>query len=164
MHLAMRCESLSGAKGSGTVRMTLALAAGLLLSAGPAWAGPDRIDVELMVSHISESPDGSAEPRVDPRARKLDRQLRSQFRYDRLRVLDHRVLHLRLNEVGSMKLPNGHRVQIRPLLVDENGVLLAVDVEDTLDTDMRIQSDHMVVIGADRHEDGKLVISLEPHF
>jgi hypothetical protein len=41
-------------------------------------------------------------------------------------------------------------------------VLLALTVQGTLRTDMRVPNGHLVVIGAERFEDGKLVISLKP--
>jgi len=39
-----------------------------------------------------------------------------------------------------------------------------VDLEGTLQGDLRVKNGHQVVIGAQRVADGKLVISLEPRF
>jgi hypothetical protein len=115
--------------------------------------------MEVMVSHISDRPG-----EIDARASKLDRKLRQEFRYKSLRVLQSRRLSLELDEVGSLNLPNGKYLRVRPLQVSDRGVLTAVSVEGTLETDLRIRNGHLVVIGAGRHDDGKLVISLEPHF
>jgi hypothetical protein len=41
-------------------------------------------------------------------------------------------------------------------------VLLGVTVKGSLQTDLRIPNGHLVVIGAEGYQDGKLVISLEP--
>jgi len=41
---------------------------------------------------------------------------------------------------------------------------VAVSVEGSVQSDMQIPNGHLVAIGAGRYEDGKLVISLEPHF
>jgi hypothetical protein len=71
---------------------------------------------------------------IDARASTLHRKLRDQFRYESLRVLQTEQL------------------------------ALAVDLEGTLQTDLRLRSGQLVVIGAERYEDGKLVISLEPQF
>ena len=60
-----------------------------------------------------------------------------------------------------MRLPSGKRLRVRPLQVGERGVLVAVAIEDTLQTDLRIRNGHLVVIGAEPYEEGKLVISLE---
>ena len=46
----------------------------------------------------------------------------------------------------------------------EVAALVAVDVRGLLKTDLRMKSDHLVVIGAESYEGGKLVVSLELHF
>ena len=53
---------------------------------------------------------------------------------------------------------------MRPLDLGKSGVLMAVDVEGAVKSDLRIRNEQLVVIGAERHGAGKLVISLEPHF
>ncbi len=118
-----------------------------------------RVGLELMVAQASP-----AEGPIDPRARKLDRHLRADFKYRSLRVLESRRLDLEIDEVGSLKLPNGRWVRVRPLDLGKSGVLMAVDVEGAVKSDLRIRNGHLVVIGAERYGDGKLIISLEPHF
>jgi hypothetical protein len=118
-----------------------------------------QVAIDVMVSHISSEPG-----EVDARAAKLDRKLRREFRYESLKVLERRNLSLKMDEVGSVKLPTGKYLRVRPLQVGDRGVLTAVSVEGTLETDLRIQNGHLVVIGVERYDDGKLVISLEPHF
>jgi hypothetical protein len=98
---------------------------GLWLVAAVAGAEPEpRIDIELMVSHISDAAGG-----VDERGEELHAKLQREFRYQSLRVLESRSLRLALDEVGTVTLPNGKRARIRPLQLGEHGVLLAVDVE-----------------------------------
>ena len=139
---------------------TVLLALVLWLAAGAAGAQEKpRIDVDLMVSHISDAAGG-----VDARGEALHAKLQREFRYESLRVLESRSLQLGLDEVGTVNLPNGKRARIRPLQLGENGVLLAVDVEGSVQTDLRVRNGHLVVIGAERYQDGKLVISLEPHW
>jgi len=135
----------------------LVLALVLGVGTGAAKAQEQRIDVELMVSHVS-----SAAGEIDPRGRKLDQKLQGQFRYESLRVLQVRQLRLALNEVGRVELPNGKSVRVQPLQLSGGGVLLAVDVEGAARMDLKVRNGHLVVIGAERYEDGKLVISLEP--
>ncbi len=127
--------------------------------AGAAKAQEQRIDVELMVSHVS-----SAAGEIDPRGRKLHQKLQGEFRYESLRVLQVRGLQLGLNEVGRVGLPNGKSVRVQPLQVSGRGVLLAVDVEGAARMDLKVRKGHLVVIGAERYQDGKLVISLEPRW
>ena len=124
--------------------------------AGAVKAQEQRIDIELMVSHLTR-----AEGEIDPRGQKLHRKLQDQFRYESLRVLEIREMRLALNEVGSVGLPNGKSVRVRPLQLSESGVLLAVDVEGAARMDLKVRRGHLVVIGAERYQDGKLVISLE---
>jgi hypothetical protein len=144
-------------------RVAGALGAGLLALA--AWLGPSPagaqgpIELEVLVSQISDRP-GS----IDPRGEKVHRELQGRFRYQSLAVLVQRRLRLALDEVGSVALPNGKALRVRPNDVGKSGVLLAVQVEGALDTDLRVRNGHLVVVGAGRYEDGTLVISLQPSF
>ncbi len=133
--------------------------AALLMVADARGEPPQQIELEIVVSQISEEA-GS----IDPRAERLHRELSKQWRYQSLRVLETRRMKLAIDEVGELELPTGRKIRVKPLLVDERGALLAVDLEGTLQTDMRVKNGHLVIIGADRYEQGKLVISLEAHF
>ena len=143
----------------GCVFRSLLLAA-VVLAAGPLTepaAAQERIDFDVIVSHISSQPG-----EIDPRGRRIHEKLRSQIRYESLRVLQQERLDLSIDEVGTMDLPNQRKLRLRPMDVGERGVLLAVEVEGSLDSDLRIPNHHMVVFGTEPYEDGKLVISLEP--
>ncbi len=145
-----------------TRRIVLTLLATLLgaaLLGGGAVAQDQRVTVELTVSHLSKSP-GS----IDPKAAGIHARLRNEFRYESLRVLDRKRLDLALDEVGSVKLPTGRWVRVRPMHVGDRGVLLAVDVEGILQTDMRVANGHPVDIGAQSYQDGKLVVTLQPRY
>ena len=137
----------------------LVLALALGVGVGAAKAQEQQIDVEVMVSHVS-----SAEGEIDPRGGKLHQKLQDEFRYESLRVLLVRGLQLALNEVGTVGLPNGKSVRVQPLQLSGSGVLMAVDVEGAARMDLKVRKGHLVVIGAERYLDGKLVISLEPHW
>ncbi len=132
----------------------------LCAGAGIARAQPAQgIELKVLVIHASAGPGG-----VDPRAERLADKITKEFRYESLRVLQSRRLRLALDEVGSVRLPNGKLLRLRPLQVGEKSVLLAVGLEGTLQTDLRIHNGHLVVIGAERYQDGKLVIGLEPRW
>lgn len=132
----------------------------LLATSVPAHAAPPKhIEVKITVSHALDK-----KGEIDPRGLELHAQLKPQFRYGGLRVLQSERLDLEIDEVGTVELPNGRKLRVRPLNVGPEGVLLSVSVQGTLWTDMRVRNGHLVVIGAERYEDGKLVISLEPHF
>ncbi len=120
---------------------------------------PAPIRFDVTVSQISEAPGP-----IDPRAAELDERLRREFRYESLKVLEERSMELGIDDVGGVDLPNGKRLQLKPLLLDAKGVLLSVDLQGTMRGDLRVKNGHVVVIGAQRFGDGKLVISLVPRF
>ena len=66
----------------------LVLALGLGVGAGAAKAQQQRIDIELMVSHVS-----SEAGDIDPRGQKLHQKLQSQFRYYQERDLGLDLYH-----------------------------------------------------------------------
>jgi hypothetical protein len=134
-----------------------ALAALLHAPASAQSQGVVRVDV--MVIQLSQQPGP-----IDARAQRLHRKLHAQFRYESLRVLQRERLALAVDQLASLQLPNGRTFRIRPLTVGERSVLMAVSIEGTLQTDMRIGKHKLVAIRAGPFEAGSLVISLEPDF
>ena len=136
----------------------LLLVLGLLLGlwAGAASAQPDTFDIEVMVSQVGDGPGG-----IDPKGGKLHAKLQSQFRYESLKVLQTRRLKLRLDQVGTVALPNGKPLKVRPLQLTDRGLLLAAHVGH-IQTDLKLNKGRLVVIDAGRHGPDKLVVSLEP--
>ena len=147
--------------GWGVRGLALGAAGVALLGASGAEAQePARVAVQVMVSHIRD-----VQGAIDPRGQKLHSQLKKQFRYGSLDVVESRELALALDEVGRLDLPNGRPLRIRPLdLDDRKGVLLAVSVEGTVEVDLRIRNGRRAVIGGDRYRDGRLVVSLQPRW
>lgn len=139
---------------------TAGLLVALLGFVSPALAQEvQRIAVQLRVGHISQQP-GT----IDPAAADLDRRLRRDFNYKSLHLIDDRTLDLGMNEVGSLQLPTGRWVTVRPRKVGATGVLMAVEVQGLLRTRLRVPNHHQVVIGVQSYDDGRLVISLEPSY
>jgi hypothetical protein len=138
--------------------LPLALALGLAASVAGAQDGA-RIEVEVLVCQTSEAPGG-----IDGACEKVHAKLKNEFRYESLKLLQSRSLQLGLDEVGGVKLPNGKSLRVRPLQVSGKGALLAVDVEGAAKMDLKVRNGHLVVIGAERYQGGKLVISLEPRW
>jgi hypothetical protein len=126
------------------------------LGAGQAQAQP--FEIELLVSEIGQGPGG-----IDPRAGELHAALQKQFRYESLRVLETRKLVLSIDEVGALQLPNGQPLRVRPLQLTESGLLLAAQVGG-LQTDLKLRKGHLVVLDGGRHGEGKIVVSLKPHW
>jgi hypothetical protein len=144
------------------VALALLLAAGLLLGAGASARAQEkggRIPMNVLVTHLSNQGKG-----VDADARKLDGKLRGQFRYDSLQVLEKRRIDLELDEVGRIDLPNGRSARVQPIHKSDQGVLMAVDVENAARIDARVKNHNLLVIRAGRYDDGDLVLSLEPDY
>lgn len=118
-----------------------------------------QVSIQIVVSHVSRSPGP-----VDPRGAELHRQLRNDFRFQSLRVLEQRLVRLRIDEIGQMRLPNGSMVRLRPLQLSGDRLLVAVEVGD-VQTDLRMHNHRKVVISHPQPwENGRLVISFEPSF
>jgi hypothetical protein len=133
-----------------------------LLLAGPALAkDPRPIEFEVTVVHVS-SRKGGVE--ANARARRVDRIIGSQLKYDSLRVLDFRRREVSLNQIGSVTLPSGRHFRFRPMDLSDEGVLVAVDVERSAQGDFRIPRRKPFVFGGQRFQDGQLVILLEPDY
>ncbi len=131
-----------------------------LFAGNPAWSqGERRFTVKVTVAEIS-----NAEGKVDERAKRLDLNLRKKFKYNSLRVIQERRLTLALDEVGSVKLPNGQMFRVRPLDLGDRGLLMAVGWEGEVMMDMRAPNNHLLVIGGPTHGDGQLVVSIEPQY
>jgi hypothetical protein len=152
-------------------RLGRALAAGALalLVSAPAGAQQLRdpgvgrkvgaIGFQMTVSHVSPNPGP-----IDPRGAALHRRLKDEIRYESLRVLEQRRLDLAMDEIGTLQLPTGRRLRVRPLDVGKQGVLVAVDLEGSMKTDLRVPNHKLVVIGGQPYEGGRLVITLEPEY
>lgn len=129
------------------------LSLGLL--AGASAAAAQTFEIDVMVSQIGDGPGG-----IDPRAAELDAKLKGQFRYQSLKVLDSRRLQLGLDQVGTLSLPNGKPLRVRPLQLTDRGLLLAAQVGE-IQTDLKLTRGHLVVIDAGQHAGGKLVVSFQ---
>ena len=139
----------------------LALRVGLafvVLSSAVGAEPSGEVTIDLMVSEI-----GSQPGKIDPRAEKLHARIKDELSYQSLKVVDARQLKLEIDEVGKLTLPNGHTLMVKPILVDERGALLAVELEPELKTDLRVRDGQLVVLGPQHHGSTKLVVSLEPH-
>ena len=137
----------------------IALAAAASIALALPVSAQTSIQVEMMVSLASNE----AGP-VDPRARKIDGRLKREFRYESLQVLESKRQRVAIDSVMTVRLPNGKQARVRPMALDERGVLLAVDIEGAVKVDARTKSGHLLVFGAGRHGNGRLVVSIEAIF
>ena len=119
----------------------------------------ESVGLSLTVTHAAPTPGP-----IDPGAAELHRQLRHLFRYESLHVIEQRHVKLRMQEIGGIVLPTGKRVEFRPLSLTTTGVLIAVEIPGTLQTDIRVPNRKNVVIGVDRYQNGQLILTLQPDY
>ncbi|HME73890.1 MAG TPA: hypothetical protein VKM54_29120 [Myxococcota bacterium] len=158
--------------GSKRGRSILAAIAMLAITAGPGAAQqaqrpaqvpkPTQVHVLVVVHHVSKHP-GPPGP-VDPADAKLERRLSQDFNYKSARVMQTERMTLALNQTGSMTLPTGRLLKVKPRKLGKRGLLMWVEIEGTLRTNLRVPNHHQVVIGAQHYQDGKLVVTLEPEY
>ena len=141
--------------------LVASLLAALLLAVPVAAEDPRPIDFEVTVVHLSS---GKGGVEANARARRVDRIIGPQIKYNSLRVLDFRRRQVSLNQIGSVTLPGGKRFRFRPMDLSDEGVLVAVDVERSAQGDFRIPRRKPFVFGGQRYLDGQLVILLEPDY
>jgi hypothetical protein len=122
-------------------------------------AGGNRVPVNVMIVQTSNK-----KGEVDPRAQGLHEKLKKQLRYKSMRVIQEQRVDLEMNQVGTVDLPDGRKVRMRPLHKGAKGVLMAVDVQGAVKLDARAPNHHKVVIGAGEYEDGNLAVSIEPDY
>ena len=140
----------------------LAALAGALSAPGSTSAqgsANERVPVNVMVVQTSNQKGA-----IDPRAQELHDKLKKQLRYRSMRVLQEQRVDLEMNQVGTVDLPDGRKVRMRPLHKGVRGVLMAVDVQGAVKLDARAPNHHKVVIGAGEYEDGNLAVSIEPDY
>lgn len=138
----------------------IALVLGLWAVAGGAARADDParpIVVQVRVSHALPTPGP-----IDDED--LDRHLRSQFKYQSLRQLQSERLRLSMNEIGSVRMPNGREIRLRPLSLAGSQLLMAVDVEAGPKMDLKMESGRLVVVGGQPYKGGTLIIVLDPSF
>jgi hypothetical protein len=147
--------------GLGLFTALAALAAALAAPGSTRAQGPasERVPVNVMVVQTSNEK-GS----IDPRAHELHEKLKKQLRYRSMRVLQEQRVDLEMNQVGTVDLPDGRKVRMRPLHKGVKGVLMAVDVQGAVKLDARAPNHHKVVIGAGEYGDGNLAVSIEPDY
>jgi hypothetical protein len=141
------------------VAALFAFAAGVASAQDRGGRRSDRVPVNVLVVKTSNEKGG-----VDPRAKELDRRLKKQLRYKSMSVIQQERVDLEVDRVGTVELPDGRKVRMRPMHKGAKGVLMAVDVEGAVKLDARAPNHHKVVIGAGEYEDGNLAVSIEPDY
>jgi hypothetical protein len=74
------------------------------------------------------------------------------------------ALKLQFGEQGRMPLPNGTEMSVEPINVRGRTLRMKVNVPGVVDARLRLQNHSPLVVGPMPHEDGYLVIRVEPEF
>ncbi len=130
----------------------------LMLAGVSAGANAAELDLKIIIAHLSDTPG-----EIDSRAARLHRELQGQFRYRSISVISSSSHKHAVDEAARGKLPNGRTLMVKPILIESKSALISVDVPGLVQTDMRLKSDQLAIIGTEKYKDGKLVIVLEPH-
>lgn len=127
------------------------------VAAGAVRADADAgFEIEVVVARLTAD-----RSKIDKGAERLHAALKDQFRYKGIRVLKTERVALVADEVWDLNLPTRRRLRIRPLVVEADGALISVEISGLVQTDLRIGLGQLVVIGAEKFRDGKLVIALQ---
>jgi len=142
-------------------RLALGLCAGLALGAGAARAEEsahaDGVRIGVTVLLASDQPGES-----DPRCERFDKLLRGQVAYESLSVIDNHEREVPLDEVWTVELPTRKHLQIRALAADrEQGTLLSLDVEESVQGDFGVRPGQPLVVGGPRYGEGRLVVVVD---
>lgn len=145
--------------GRGTAGRAAALIACAVLAAGAAGAqGTTEVGVQLTVLHASPKPGPPPDANVAP----FDKQLRGQFRYQSLRIMERSQLRMSLLEMRKVRLPLGNELRVQPIQRDPEGLLTELAMPGRLDTRVLLQRSRPVMIRAGAYEGGSLIIAIEP--
>ena len=128
-----------------------------LLVAAPALA--QEVSVGVMVIHASQSPGP-----VDPEAERVRVILSRDFRFQSWRVMQRNRMRVPMKETRRVELPSGRSMKVCPLQIESKGLLMSVEMNGQLDTQVVLPRRKPFVIGAGGYQDGKLIIAIEPDY
>lgn len=128
----------------------------LLLAAGAG--AQEHVDVEVTLVRVSDAPGGVAK---GARAKRYDALLRGQVAYQSLEVVRTEGRKLAPGKLWELALPTGAVLSLRALDVSEEGTLLSVDLEGSVQGDFKVRRGHPLILGGPPFRDGKLVIGVE---
>jgi hypothetical protein len=136
-----------------------AIAMLVIAGLGPTAVRADEkptFELEVIVANLTNE-----HSKIDKGAKQLHKELKDQFRYEGIRVLETRELELSVDDVFDMKLPTRRRLRIRPLVIEKKSALVSVEISGLVQSDLRIKEGQLIIIGAEKYLDGKLVIALK---
>jgi hypothetical protein len=148
----------------GVSRPAAALVAGLLaLSAPPAQAqaqAPEARPVHLRVRvvHAAERPG-----EIDPQLRDIPRAL-GPMKFGTLRLIEQRQLQLGVGQAGHVPLPDRRELTMTPVAVEQRNMQMRLQMPGQVNSQLNMTPGRPVVLGGPRHEDGHVIVYIEPEF
>jgi hypothetical protein len=135
------------------------LLAFLSLTAPTLAAGADAI--RLGVEVIYASNEGQ---RVDPNLARVERQLRSSFRYSSYQRLGTHELVRSIGQQGAVPLPGGRTLLLAPQGVSGDSVVLLASIQGggkvLLNTELKLANGGTILVGGPVHEAGVLILAI----
>ena len=115
--------------------------------------------IQIHISIARASEDAGA---IDPLARDIDEHLPAKFQS--ISLLEDRVVAVLLGEQAIVKLPNGGEVRLLPVAVHGGQLHLQLEMQDLVNTSMRLSNSRAFYMGGVRLDEGTLVFKLVPEF
>jgi hypothetical protein len=136
----------------------LCLALGLLASALPAAAQEAQQDLLPVGCTVSVGFARGEKGEIDERFRGLPDT------YGSVRLWKEQAMSLKFGEWGRMPLPSGTELGVQPVSVRGRTLNMKFDLPGVVSTKLRLQNHSPLMVGPLPHEDGYLVIRVEPEF
>ena len=123
-----------------------------------AQSGDEKVPVRITVTHLSDKDEG-----VDPKADPLIQNLGGAgIKVKSAKVIREETVKLAPGDVKSVKIGGGRKAHLQLMQADDDGALVAVDVEGGIKTDVKVhRGKRPLVIDAGRVGDGKRVLEIK---
>lgn len=100
--------------------------------------------------------------RQDPACDDIKRRLPMQF--SSLEMLAHKRLEMSFGQAGALQLPSGRPIYLLPISIVNGRLHVHFRMEGLVDTRLRMQNGHPVIVGGESYEQGQIIIMLTPQF
>jgi hypothetical protein len=130
------------------------------LAVGRVAAQEERppVSLRVMVVHAAEQ-----KGTIDPQLRRLPRSL-GPMKFGTLRLIQQQRLELGMGQEGHVSLPTGREVMMVPLSVVQRRLFMHLEMPGQVNGQLRMLPGRPVVLGGQRHEDGHVIVYIEPEF
>ena len=131
------------------------------VGAAPALAqAPEARPVQLRVRvvHAAERPGV-----IDQELRDLPRAL-GPMKFGTLRLIEQRQFQLGVGQPGRVSLPDRREVTMTPVSIAPHQMQMRLQMPGQVNSQVNMTSGRPMVLGGPRHEDGHVIVYIEPEF